>query len=47
MSALRKESCMLRAPWLVTLTAAALLPLLAQAAAEQQFRSEEGTLTVS
>ncbi|WP_085665509.1 PQQ-dependent sugar dehydrogenase [Pseudomonas sp. B5(2017)] len=38
---------MLRAPWLVTLTAAALLPLLAQAAAEQQFRSEEGTLTVS
>jgi len=38
---------MLRAPWLATLTAAALLPLLAQAAAEQQFRSEEGTLTVS
>ncbi|MFV3337586.1 PQQ-dependent sugar dehydrogenase [Pseudomonas sp. NY15349] len=38
---------MLRAPWLVTLTTAALLPLLAQAAAEQQFRSEEGTLTVS
>ncbi|WP_085593232.1 PQQ-dependent sugar dehydrogenase [Pseudomonas sp. B14(2017)] len=38
---------MLRAPWLVTLTAAALLPLLAQAAAEQQLRSEEGTLTVS
>lgn len=38
---------MLRAPWFVTLTAAALLPLLAQAAAEQQFRSEEGTLTVS
>lgn len=38
---------MLRASWLVTLTAAALLPLLAQAAAEQQFRSEEGTVTVS
>ncbi|AHD13740.1 aldose sugar dehydrogenase YliI [Pseudomonas sp. FGI182] len=38
---------MLRAPWLVTLTAAALLPLLVQAAAEQQLRSEEGTLTVS
>lgn len=38
---------MLRAPWLATLTAAALLPLLAQAAAEQQFPSEEGTLTVS
>ncbi|WP_161551282.1 PQQ-dependent sugar dehydrogenase [Pseudomonas asiatica] len=38
---------MLRAPWLVTLTATAVLPLLAQAAAEQQFRSEEGTLTVS
>ncbi|WP_087502994.1 PQQ-dependent sugar dehydrogenase [Pseudomonas sp. SID14000] len=38
---------MLRAPWFATLTAAALLPLLAQAAAEQQFRSEEGTLTVS
>ncbi|AYG44361.1 PQQ-dependent sugar dehydrogenase [Pseudomonas sp. Leaf58] len=38
---------MLRAPWLATLTAAALLPLLAQAAAEQQFRSEQGTLIVS
>ncbi|RCL28386.1 oxidoreductase [Pseudomonas sp. AFG_SD02_1510_Pfu_092] len=38
---------MLRAPWLATLTAAALLPLLAQAASEQQFRSEQGTLTVS
>ncbi|KIY38312.1 oxidoreductase [Pseudomonas sp. 10-1B] len=38
---------MSRATWLVSLTAAALLPLLAQAAAEQQFRSEEGTLTVS
>ncbi|MCE0912113.1 MULTISPECIES: PQQ-dependent sugar dehydrogenase [Pseudomonas] len=36
-----------RATWLVTVIAAALLPLLAQAAAEQQFRSEEGTLTVS
>lgn len=36
-----------RATWLVTVTAAALMPLLAQAAAEQQFRSEEGTLTVS
>ncbi|WP_336335541.1 PQQ-dependent sugar dehydrogenase [Pseudomonas putida] len=38
---------MSRATWLVTLTAAALLPLLAQAAAEQQFRSEEGTVIVS
>ncbi|MFK3816230.1 PQQ-dependent sugar dehydrogenase [Pseudomonas sp. NPDC089407] len=38
---------MLRAPWLATLIAAALLPLLAQAAAEQQFPSEKGTLTVS
>ncbi|MCE7765697.1 PQQ-dependent sugar dehydrogenase [Pseudomonas putida] len=36
-----------RATWLTTLAAAALMPLLAQAAAEQQFRSEEGTLTVS
>ncbi|MFF7861520.1 MULTISPECIES: PQQ-dependent sugar dehydrogenase [unclassified Pseudomonas] len=36
-----------RATWLATLTAAALMPLLTQAAAEQQFRSEEGTLTVS
>lgn len=36
-----------RATWLVSVTAAALMPLLAQAAAEQQFRSEEGTLTVS
>jgi len=36
-----------RATWLATLTAAALMPLLAQASAEQQFRSEEGTLTVS
>ncbi|PNA95309.1 MULTISPECIES: PQQ-dependent sugar dehydrogenase [unclassified Pseudomonas] len=36
-----------KATWLVTLTAAALMPLLAQAAAEQQFHSEEGTLTVS
>ena len=38
---------MLRATWLATLAAAALMPLLAQAAAEQQFRSEKGTLTVS
>lgn len=37
---------MLRAPWLVTLTAAALLPLWAHAAAEQRFPSEEGTLIV-
>ena len=36
-----------RATWLVSVTAAALMPLLAQAAAEQQFRSEEGTFTVS
>ncbi|MDM3884740.1 PQQ-dependent sugar dehydrogenase [Pseudomonas sp. BCRC 81390] len=38
---------MRHATWLVTVTAAALLPLLAQAAAEQQFRSEEGSLTVN
>lgn len=37
---------MLRAPWLATLTAAALLPLWAHAAAEQRFPSEEGTLIV-
>ncbi|MCE5979655.1 PQQ-dependent sugar dehydrogenase [Pseudomonas sp. JR33AA] len=37
---------MLRAPWLVTLTAAALLPLWAYAAAEQRSPSEEGTLIV-
>ena len=37
---------MLRAPWLATLTAAALLPLWAHAAAEQRFPSEEGTLVV-
>lgn len=33
--------------WLTTLAAAALLPLLAQAAPEQQMPSEEGQLTVS
>ncbi|MCU7239836.1 MULTISPECIES: PQQ-dependent sugar dehydrogenase [Pseudomonas] len=33
--------------WLTTLAAAGLFPLLAQAAAEQQFPSEEGQLTVS
>ncbi|WP_200627133.1 PQQ-dependent sugar dehydrogenase [Pseudomonas sp. LAM2023] len=38
---------MRQATWLVTVTAAALLPLLAQAAAEQQLRSEEGSLTVN
>ncbi|MBV4492186.1 PQQ-dependent sugar dehydrogenase [Pseudomonas oryzicola] len=38
---------MRQASWLVTVTAAALLPLLAQAAAERQFRSEEGSLTVN
>lgn len=38
---------MRHATWLVTVTAAALLPLLAQAAAEQQFLSEEGSLTVN
>lgn len=38
---------MLRTPWLASLTAAALLPLWAHAAAEQRFPSEEGTLTVS
>ncbi|MCE1151366.1 PQQ-dependent sugar dehydrogenase [Pseudomonas alloputida] len=37
---------MLRAHWLATLTAAALLPLWAHAAAEQRFPSEEGTLIV-
>ncbi|MGZ0900457.1 PQQ-dependent sugar dehydrogenase [Pseudomonas putida] len=37
---------MLRAPWLATLTAAALLPLWAHTAAEQRFPSEEGTLVV-
>ncbi|MFJ3077701.1 PQQ-dependent sugar dehydrogenase [Pseudomonas sp. NPDC087029] len=36
-----------KAPWLATLAAATLLPLLAQAASEQQFPSEEGTLSVS
>ncbi|MGF6396243.1 PQQ-dependent sugar dehydrogenase [Pseudomonas plecoglossicida] len=38
---------MTKATWLATLTAAALLPLLAQAASEQQFPSEEGQITVS
>ncbi|BBH45361.1 PQQ-dependent sugar dehydrogenase [Pseudomonas sp. KU43P] len=38
---------MSKANWLATLAAAALLPLLAQAASEQQFSSEEGQLTVS
>lgn len=33
--------------WLTTLAAASLLPLLAQAAAEQQYSREEGRLTVS
>ncbi|HCP29548.1 PQQ-dependent sugar dehydrogenase [Pseudomonas fulva] len=37
---------MSRATWLVTLAAAALSPLLANAAAQQTFKSEEGTLTV-
>ncbi|WP_409273776.1 PQQ-dependent sugar dehydrogenase [Pseudomonas sp. KCJK9111] len=37
---------MSRATWLVTLAAAALAPLLAHAAAQQTFKSEEGTLTV-
>ncbi|MDZ3990933.1 PQQ-dependent sugar dehydrogenase [Pseudomonas sp. Teo4] len=37
---------MTRPTWLITLTAAALFPLLAQAAAQQQFSSEEGALTV-
>ncbi|MFT0520872.1 PQQ-dependent sugar dehydrogenase [Pseudomonas faucium] len=36
-----------KATWLATLAAATLLPLLAQAASEQQFPSEEGTLSVS
>ncbi|MDD2131075.1 PQQ-dependent sugar dehydrogenase [Pseudomonas sp. 17391] len=38
---------MSRATWLTTVTAAALLPLLAQAASEQQFPSEQGQLTVN
>lgn len=38
---------MLRRTWLNTLAAATLLPLLAHAAPEQQFPSEEGRLTVS
>ncbi|UVL05516.1 PQQ-dependent sugar dehydrogenase [Pseudomonas sp. B21-047] len=38
---------MTRATWLTTVTAAALLPLLAQAASEQQFPSEQGQLTVN
>lgn len=38
---------MLRRNWMTTLAAAALLPLLAHAAPEQQFPSEEGRLTVS
>ncbi|WP_248920695.1 PQQ-dependent sugar dehydrogenase [Pseudomonas entomophila] len=38
---------MMRRSWLTTLAAASLFPLLAQAAPEQQFPSEEGQLTVS
>ncbi|MER2297456.1 PQQ-dependent sugar dehydrogenase [Pseudomonas promysalinigenes] len=38
---------MIRATWLTTLTVAALLPLIAHAAPEQQLPSEEGQLTVS
>ncbi|WDY59886.1 PQQ-dependent sugar dehydrogenase [Pseudomonas sp. PSKL.D1] len=38
---------MTRATWLTTLAAAALLPLVAQAASEKQYPSEEGQLTVS
>jgi len=38
---------MIRATWLTTLTAAALLPLMAHAAPEQQLPSEQGQLTVS
>ena len=38
---------MTKATWLATLTAAALLPMLAQAASEQQIPSEEGLVTVS
>lgn len=38
---------MTRATWLTTVTAAALLPLLAQAASEQQFPSEQGQLIVN
>ncbi|QQZ38026.1 PQQ-dependent sugar dehydrogenase [Pseudomonas sp. SK2] len=37
---------MTRPTWLITLTAAALFPLLAQAASQQQFPSEEGPLIV-
>ncbi|QQE82397.1 PQQ-dependent sugar dehydrogenase [Pseudomonas putida] len=38
---------MIKATWLTTLTAAALAPLLAHAAAEERFPSEEGQVTVS
>ncbi|MEN5112342.1 PQQ-dependent sugar dehydrogenase [Pseudomonas sp. TWI672] len=38
---------MIKATWLTTLTAATLLPLLAHAAAEEHFPSEEGQVTVS
>lgn len=38
---------MIRATWLTTLTVAALLPLIAHAAPEQQLPSEQGQLTVS
>ncbi|WP_349975156.1 PQQ-dependent sugar dehydrogenase [Pseudomonas sp. WHRI 8519] len=38
---------MIKATWLTTFTAAALLPLLVHAAAEKRFPSEEGQVTVS
>ncbi|HEK1693536.1 oxidoreductase [Pseudomonas putida] len=38
---------MIKTTWLTTLTAAALLPLFAHGAAEKQFPSEEGQVTVS
>ncbi|MFJ4056239.1 PQQ-dependent sugar dehydrogenase [Pseudomonas sp. NPDC089743] len=38
---------MIKATWLTTLTAAAMLPLLVHAAAEKRFPSEEGQVTVS
>jgi glucose/arabinose dehydrogenase len=38
---------MIKATWLTTLAAAALAPLLAHAAAEERFPSEEGQVTVS
>ena len=43
----RKEPCMTSRNWLTTLAIAALFPMLAHGASEQQYPSEEGQLTVS